>query len=329
MNIDAIAREFGCRILYSKPLRAVNLAQTDRGLMIIKETYREPDKIMYIHGLKEYLYEQGFTRLDRYLPSRYQLPFTIYENRIFVMEEYIGGRECTFTNPYDRDAVVKALARLHNAGRGYFPATGAARRNNIGKWEKSYRKKLEELIEFKAVAGGKRNKSQFDRQFLEDVDFYIEMCYRGFDTLKGSDYEEICKKAKADNVICHHDYTYHNLIIGYDGDVNVIDFDYSCHELPVYDLASLIQKILRRYSYDADMALEIIGEYDSIAPVAKEDLVLMLSLFEFPQKFWRIAERYYRDKTGWDEKTFLNKYNDIVIMKEFVLDFVEEFRRNL
>lgn len=329
MNIDAIAREFGCRVLYSKPLRAVNLAQTDRGLVIIKETYREPDKILYIHGLKEYLHEKGFTRLDRYLPSKYQLPFTIYENRIFVMEDYISGRECSFTNPYDRTAIIKSLACLHNAGRGYVPPTGAARRNNIGKWEKSYRKKIDDLIEFKALAGGKKKKSQFDRQFLEDVDLYIEMCYRGLDTLKDSEYQNKCKKAKADNVICHHDYTYHNLIIGYDGQVNVIDFDYSCHELPVYDLASLIQKILRRYSFDTGMAMEMIEVYDSVAPIDKDDLQLMLSLFEFPQKFWRITARYYREKTGWDEKTFLSKYDDIVIMKEFILDFVEEFRRSL
>lgn len=327
MNIDAIAREFECRILYSKPLRAVNLAQTDRGLVIIKETYREPDKILYIHGLKEYLHENGFTTLDRYLPSKYQLPFAIYENRIFVMEEYIGGRECTFTNPYDREAIVKALARLHNTGKGYTPATGAASRNNIGKWGKSYRKKIDDLIEFKELAKKKKKKSNFDRMFLEDVDFYIEMCFRGFDTLRDSNYEQICKKAKTDSVICHHDYTYHNLIIGYEGEVNVIDFDYSCHELPVYDLASLIQKILKRYSYDVDMSLNIIEDYCSIAPLNKEDMVLMLSLFEFPQKFWRITERYYSGKTGWDEKTFLNKYNDIVIMKELMLDFVEGFRR--
>lgn len=327
MNIDAIAKEFGCRILYSKPLRAVNLAQTDRGLVIIKETFREPDKILYIHGLKEYLHEKGFVRLDRYLPSKYQLPFAIYENRIFVMEEYIGGRECTFTNPYDREAIVKALAELHNTGKGYIPSTGAASRNSIGKWGKSYIKKIDDLIEFKELARGKRKKSKFDSMFLKDVDFYIEMCYRGFDTLKNSNYDQICKKAKADNVICHHDYTYHNLIIGYDGEVNVIDFDYSCHELPVYDLASLIQKILRRYSYDVDMSLKLIEDYCSIAPLNKEDLVLMLSLFEFPQKFWRITERYYKGKTGWEESTFLSKYNDIVIMKEFVLDFVEGFRR--
>jgi CotS family spore coat protein len=327
MNIDAIAKEFGCRILYSKPMRAVTLAQTDRGLVIIKETYREPDKILYIHGLKEYLHESGFTRLDRYLPSRYQLPFAIYEDRVFVMEDYIAGRECSFTNPYDREAIVKTLAQLHNAGKGYIPAVGASTRDNIGKWERSYRNKIEDLTEFKELAGKKRKKSKLDRMFLEDVDFYMEMCWRGFDTLKNSKYDEICKKAKKANVICHHDYTYHNLIIGLDDEVNVIDFDYSCHELPVYDLAALIQKVLKRYSYDVDIALEMIEDYCKIVPLHKEDLILMLSLFEFPQRFWRISDRYYKGKTQWDEKTFLSKYNDIVIMREFLLDFVEEFRK--
>jgi CotS family spore coat protein len=327
MNIDVIAKEFGRKIVYSKPLRAVNLAQTDRGMVIIKETYREPDKILYIHGLKEYLYEKGFTKLDRYLLSKYQLPFAIFENRVFVMEDYIEGRECSFTNPYDREAIVKALAQLHNLGKGYVPATGAASRNSIGKWERSWRNKIEDLLEFKELARKKRKKSKLDSMFLEDVDFYIEMCWIGFDTLKNSNYEAVCRKAKEDNVVCHHDYTYHNLIIGPSGEVNVIDFDYSCHELPVYDLASLIQKILRRYSYDIDMALEIIEGYCSIATLNRDDLVIMQSLFEFPQKFWRIAERYYRDKVAWDEKTFLSKYNDIVVMKEFVLDFVESFRK--
>jgi spore coat protein I len=194
MNIDAIAKEFGRRLIYSKPLRAVNLALTDKGLVIIKETFKDPDKILYIHGLKEYLHEKGFTRVDRYLPSKYQLPFTIFEDRVFVMEDYISGRECTFTNPYDREAIVKALAQLHNAGKGYTPATGAASRNSIGKWERSYRNKIDNLIEFKELARGKKKKSTFDSMYLKDVDLYIELCWRAFDTLKNSKYEELCKK---------------------------------------------------------------------------------------------------------------------------------------
>lgn len=327
MYIEEIAKEFGCKVLYSTPLRAVNLVQTDRGLVIIKETYREPDKILYIHGLKEYLYENGFTRLDRYIMSKFQLPFTIYDDRIFVMEDYIAGRECSFTNPYDREMIVRALAELHKAGKGYTPATGAYPRDNIGKWKRSCRKKIDDIIAFKKEVKAKRRKTEFDKMFLEDVDYYIEMCWRGFDTLKNSRYDEICRKAKEEKTICHHDYTYHNLIISPEGEVNVIDFDYCCHELPVYDLASLIQKVLRRYYYDIDMAMDMIDTYDSVMPLNREDLALMLSLFEFPQKFWRIVERYYKKKTDWREKEFISKYNDIVCVKDFQFDFTEEFRR--
>jgi len=327
MHIEDIAREFGCKVYYSTPLRAVNLVQTDRGLVIIKETYRDPDKIFYIHGLKEHLYENGFTRLDRYMLSIYELPFAIKDNRVFVMEGYIGGRECSFTNPYDREKAVMTLAELHRAGRGYTPPTGAAQRDSIGKWKRSFRKKIDDLILFKGEARKKRKKSRFDRQFLKDVDYYIEMCWRGYDTLKNSRYDELCKKAQAEKAICHHDYTYHNLIISPDGELNVIDFDYSCHELPLYDLAALIQKVLRRYSYDTELALQMIDEYSSIEPLGHEELVLMLALFEFPQKYWRITERYYNNKTDWDEEDFLSKYNDIVSVKEFAYDFTEEFRK--
>lgn len=329
MNLDEIARGFDCRVLGSKPMRAVNMVQTDKGLAIIKEVLREPDKILYIHNLKEYLFERGFDHLDRYMLSVYQLPFLFVDNRIFIMEKFINGRECSFTNPFDREKIVKALAHLHQAGKGYTPTTGSAKRNNIGKWKKSNRKKLDDLLEFKREAKGKRKKSRFDKLFLEDVDYYIEMGWRGFDTLNHSNYDEICKKAKKENLICHHDYTYHNLIIDANGSVNVIDFDYSCHELPVYDLAALISKILRRYSYDIDMAFELIRYYNEILPLHQADYTLMLSLFEFPQKFWRIAERYYNGKTDWKEELFIDKYNDIVCVKAFQEDFIEAFRTRI
>ncbi len=329
INLDEIARGFGCRVLASKPMRAVNMVQTDQGLAIIKEVFREPDKILYIHNLKEYLFESGFTCLDRYMLSVYQLPFLFVDNRVFVMERFIKGRECSFTNPFDREKIVKALARLHLAGKGYVPPTGSASRNNIGKWKKSDSSKLNDLLAFKRLAKAKKKKSRFDRLFLEDVDHYIEMGWRGFDTLNHSQYDVVCDKAARDNTVCHHDYTYHNLIIDEFGNVNVIDFDYSCHELPVYDLAALILKILRRYSYDIDMAVQLMQYYHEVSPLNRDDCILMLSLFEFPQKFWRIAERYYNGKTDWKEELFISKYNDIICDKAFQADFIEEFRSRI
>lgn len=329
MQMEAIGREFDCKIYNFKPLRAVFIAETDKGPMIVKEANRDPDKILYIHGLKEYLYENGFINLDRYIMSKQGLPFTIQDNRIFVMESFIDGRECSFTNPFDRENAVKALAKLHKYGKGYMPATGAASRNNIGKWDKTYLKKISYLAEKKEAIVHKRKKDSFDRMYLRDIDFMIHMAWRAYDTLRDSGYKNACLNAKKENTICHHDYTYHNILINRDNTVNVIDFDYCCHELPVYDLASFVMKAVKRFYFDIDIALKIIEDYNSILPISQQDLRMMLSIFEFPQRFWRLAERYYEVKTDWTNEKFIRKYEDVELHRDYIMEFTESFRKHI
>lgn len=329
MNLEAIAREYNFRIKSYKPLRAVYIAETDKGNIVIKETDREPDKLLYIHGMKEYLHENGFANLDRYLIGENGLPFTIHDNRIFVVEEVIEGRECSFTNPFDREGAVVAMAELHKCGKGYKAPVGACNRENYGKWDSTYLKKINYLLALKDTVKAKKNKDFFDKMYLDDVDFMIHMAWQAYDTLMSSSYQSICKKAKKEKWICHHDYTYHNIIIGSNSQVSIIDFDYACHELPVYDLANYILKALKRFSFDIDMALRILNIYDSINPIEREDLLLMQAIFQFPQRFWRIAERYYEQKTDWEDDTFVSKYEDAYIFRQYITDFTSDFARLL
>jgi CotS family spore coat protein len=327
MQIEAIAKEFNFKLISYKPLRAVYIAETDKGPIVIKESDRDPDKLLYIHGMKEYLYEKDFVNLDRYLIAQNGLPFTFQDNRIFVVEKVIEGRECSFTNLFDREGAVLALADLHKKGKGYEAPTGAYKRDNYGKWDSAYLKKIDYLLDLKNTVSKKKKKDFFDKMFLEDVDFMLNMAWQAYDTLKSSNYQNICKKAKKEKLICHHDYTYHNIIIGKKNEVSIIDFDYSCHELPVYDLANYILKALKRFSFDIDMALRILNLYDSINTINKEDLLLMQAIFEFPQRFWRISERYYEKKTDWTDDSFLNKHENAYIFREYITDFTRDFRK--
>lgn len=329
MHIEDVAKKFCCRVKQYKPLRAVYIAETDKGAMIIKEEERDPDKLLYIHGLKEYLYQKGFETLDRFLLSDVGLPFVIQDNRIFVMEKYIDGREVKFSNPSDREKSAAALALLHQKGKGYTPGIGAAVRNNIGKWENDYIKKIDFLLEQQKYVSSKRRKNAFDKQFLKDIPQMIHMGWRGYDTLKTSNYEKLCQIAEIEKPICHHDYTYHNLIVTNEDTINVIDFDYSCHELPAYDLAAFILRIMKRYKFDIHMAMQLIEHYNRVVPITKDDLMLMLSIFEFPQRFWRISERFYRNKSDWSEKTFHHKYSDMLETADYILNFTENFRKNI
>lgn len=327
MDIENIASQFRYRIKSYKPLRAVFLVDTDKGLKIIKESKKEPEKLFYIHGLKEYLYNRGFKTLDRFLLSKVGLPFVIEDNRIFIMEDFIQGRECSFSNPYDRVKAMRTLANLHICGSGYIAPFGAAERNDIGKWEKSYLRKINDLENSKREVLNKKQRDDFDKIFIEDVDFFIEMAWIAYDTLKNSKYQSICQIAEKKSPICHHDYTYHNIIIDKNNVLNIIDFDYSCNELPIYDIAAVILRVMRRLSYDLDIALTMLYHYDLIRPISDNELPLLMSLFEFPQKFWRLTNRYYSGKDGWSQKKFISKYFEIIDDKDFMIDFLRGFRK--
>ena len=326
MDIEKIALKFKCKVKECKALRAVFLVYTDKGTKIIKESKKEPEKIIYIHGLKEYLYNRGFNYLDRFLLSDLGLPFVIYENRIFVMEDYIEGRECSFSNPYDRVGAMRTLANLHIKGAGYIAPTGAEERDDIGKWGKNYLRKINDLENIKKNLIKKKKKDAFDTLFLQDFDFFMELAWQAYDTLRNSKYEQLKDIAVRERPICHHDYTYHNIIIDKNGYVNVIDFDYSCHELPIYDIAAVILRVMRRLSYDLNIALTMLYDYDLVNPISNDELPLLLSLFEFPQKYWRLSNRYYRGKDGWSQKKFIKKYYEIIDDKEFMIDFLKNFR---
>ena len=45
-----------------------------------------------------------------------------------------------------------------------------------------------------------------------------------------------------DRNFCHHDYTYHNIIVDDNDDVHVIDFDYCKREVRVYDISKDVYK---------------------------------------------------------------------------------------
>lgn len=326
MDIEAVASRFDTKIKGIKPLRGVYLVYTDKGTKIIKESKKEPEKLLYIHGLKEYIYKRGFHNLDRFLLSNKGLPFVIDEESVFIMEDFISGRECSFSNPYDRAAAMRTLAELHIYGQGYRPPAGAAERNDIGKWGKAYLKKINSMVDLKKAVKGKKDKDAFDNMFLEDADFFIEMAWRAYDTLKGSKYEILCKAAESLMTICHHDYTYHNIIIGKGNQVNIIDFDYSCHELPCYDVAAVIQRVMRRFSFNIDIAIDMLMDYDRVKPITDDELILILSLSEFPQRFWRVTQRYYSDRKEWSKKKLIKKYYEAVDDKVFMMDFVNDFR---
>ena len=150
---------------------------------------------------------------------------------------------------------------------------------------------------------------------------------RECEILSDSAYLELCKKAEQDKNFCHHDYTYHNIIVDDNDNVHVIDFDYCKREVRVYDISNFLIKVLKRVDWDIEYAKTIIEAYDSVSPIEEEEYKVLYAFLVFPQRFWRLSNRFYYNEVNWGQKIFDRKINDLINEREKFINFIEEFRK--
>jgi len=230
-----ITRSYNLDIRSILPCKDAYLINTSKGKKVLKKTNLYPDRILFIHGAKEHLYQNDFTNLDRYICTVDGEPYVRINEECYTVTNMIEGRECNFDS---RDDIIGAsilLASLHKASRGYIPPENSRPQDELGKLPVYFLRRLNEIKKLKKVAEKGNNK--FDYMFADHMDYFYSIGEQVIGNVKDSCYERLVNESRLEHIICHHDYTHHNIICG-DNKFSITNFDFCCYELKVYDIAT-------------------------------------------------------------------------------------------
>jgi CotS family spore coat protein len=137
---------------------------------------------------------------------------------------------------------------------------------------------------------------------------------------------DLCQKAEDEKGFCHHDYTYHNIVIDNQDNYNVIDFDYCILDINLHDLSSLLIRRMKNGKWDMENAIQILESYGSVRKIQERDIPIMAAFMEFPQDYWQLGIQYYWEGPLKSEDFFIKKLNKIYEDREEKQEFIEEFR---
>ena len=125
-------------------------------------------------------------------------------------------------------------------------------------------------------------------------------------------------------MICHHDYSYQNILIR--GDVtSIINFDYCSVELKIYDIVNILRRRMRKCNWDIEKAKLILDVYRKIEPLDQDEMKVMKSMLQFPQKFWRVINRYYNSRRCWAQRNFTIMLEEVIQEKDAHKSFMDKF----
>ncbi|MDF2505242.1 CotS family spore coat protein [Clostridium sp.] len=321
-----IERQFDLKIESIKPNRGVYYLKTNKGNKCLKKIDYGIQKLLFVYSAKEHLISKGFTGIDRYCLNIEGNPYALVNEDIYTLSGWIEGRECNFHEDEDLISASQTLAVLHEKSKGYEPPENSKLKTDLGRWPHLMEKRVKSFEKMRDMARKKGNKAQFDLNYIKSYDFFKQIGLKAINILNTSEYMNLCKKTEDEKGFCHHDYTYHNIIIDNKDEVNVIDFDYCKREIRVYDLSNYMIKVLKRCDWDIQHAKLIIDAYNKVSPLEESEYRVLFAFLLFPQRFWRLCNRFYYNEVNWGQSTFSNKIQELIDEREKYNKFIDDFK---
>lgn len=353
---EQLEEAYEIRIERITPMRDFYIVETVGGqrTLRLKALGMAPEKVLYTHAAMQHLSQNRFHLGETVHFSRWGLPFVTLEGNWYSLVTPAMGRECNFDNFTDLAIAARLLGELHTAGKGFtskratelllpelqrleawqaeyeereasvVTEAGAERwiRCDLGQIPSVFCRRQEELKRFRRLA--KKNRGRFDYAFLSIADYYCDLAERVYYELLESPYERLVERSRREGCLCHRDYTGHNILAGGRRDT-VVNFDCCSMELPVYDLANFLRRRMRKCNWSVPDAQYLMDHYSVVRPVSQDEYVVLKLLLQFPQKLWRIVNKYYNTRKTWCEKSCLAKLQEIMEEKELLGQFVLGF----
>ncbi|NMA66883.1 MAG: CotS family spore coat protein [Clostridiaceae bacterium] len=319
---ELIEATYGIRIYSIKPNRAGYILDTDKGKKYLRSCQCSESRINFVQNAKEHLMANGFKTLDTYLLTLGGKPYVDIDGRLYIITTYIDGRECEFSDDNDTIRASVALSLMHKASKGFKPKSGVSVPSDLGKLPDNLNRRYYEIIRMRRKAERERN--AFDYIYLDCVGKFIDMAEESLSLLGGLEYPRLVKKTLMEGIICHHDYSYQNILMK--GNTTYITgFETCMEELRIYDLVNLIRRKMRKCDWNPQKAAMIINAYSRVEPISRDETVVMKAMLLFPQKFWRVANRYYNSRRSWAQRNFTTMLEGVVEEYNHHIKFMKQY----
>ncbi len=337
-------------VLKNYPLKVCNiykargayLLETDSGLKLLKCFEGSKNRVFFEHMVKEHLYTKGYYNTDIYIKTiEDEIIAEDQSGCRYIVKNWFWGEECNLKELSQIELASANLAKLHGALRGVDFTNEQLEYNIAGNLHETFEKRNRELKRVKGYIREKRQKNEFEILYLN---YYKEFYDQGIEATKrlvDSAYKKLLEDSIREKIVCHGNYTYHNIIMlknknealsrtcmpsellnkqvisaadissGWSKSIATTNFEKSYIGLQITDLYQFIRKVMEKNDWDILYGNNIIEAYDRIRPLSKDELEVLYVLLLFPEKFWKLTNFYYNGKKVWISGRNIQKLNSI------------------
>lgn len=273
-----------------------------------------------------HLKNNGFSNvLDIIKNNKGNLYVELTNGNYAYLTKWVDSRESNYDDIDELKKVSEKLSELHICSRNFTITPLMKPRVYWLSWINTFKTRREEILDFAHRISQKAYKNEFDKVFLENLDEEIKRADRSINGLIKSDYFCVMEEHLMKREFCHHDLANHNILIGKDNEINIIDFDYCILDSHLHDLSSLFMRSMKYHRWDKKKGNIIFEGYSKNIEISDKEKKIMKSFMLFPQDFWQRGLQMYWEQQPWGEAFLLEKLNKYLNDREEKEEFLNNF----
>ncbi|BAK81002.1 phosphotransferase [Candidatus Arthromitus sp. SFB-rat-Yit] len=288
----------------SKKSRIIYKITTFDKSFCLKQTYFNVQKILFIYSYLEWLKLYKF-EVPYFIKSINNKPFTLYNNKIYTLSNWISGNKLLYNNLDDCIRAIKIISKIHFHLNKIDFIKYSVPTINLVNIKNKFIKYIQDLHKLHEIAKLKNDK--FSKIFLSN--FYNSL-YLANNAYR---YSLITNFKNLNISLCHGDYVNKNIIIN-DKSVIPIDFDRCCINYSIYDFGYFLKRYLKHSfdSWNIKNTLTLLNYYNSNNPIFIDEYFYLLSYLSFPYKFLKISKLYFHSNHILTNKEIENYENNLI-----------------
>lgn len=280
-------------IIQSGSIKTVWKVKTMDKVLCLKRLKQTLDKALFSVNAQIYIKNNG-GNVPGIIPNSNNQPITEHSSQLFVVYEWLEGRDLNFSNPGDFKLALEGLAKFHISSKGYESSDTSRTSTKLGKWPEQYASMRNKFIAWKEASSNNLSAAHYN-SFYRASDSMISLANMALDYISKSSYENLTSKDSDAIVLCHQDYGKGNAILSGKG-VSVLDLDGVTFDLPARDLRKLIGKEAEnRGRWQLENIENVFRIYSSVNPLSSEERKVLFIDLLYPHWFYGLVKNLFQN----------------------------------
>lgn len=315
----SVLDQYHIEVNSTRKIRGAVLCGTNQGWLLLKEAVLSKKRVPMLWELHAQLEESGYGLADCPIHNKEgELISTAEDGTNYMLKKWYLGKECDIRKSYELQEVLKNLAGIHNCMQGILELDDFPLQNLADEYLRHNR----ELKKVRSFIRSKVGKGEFETAFLDCFEPMYEWAESVYNQFANSSYEKLYQEALETGTITHGDYNYHNLILTENG-IATTNFEHFCMDIQVSDLYYFLRKALEKHQWDSYLGDHMLNAYNAVKPLSQEELQYIGLRLAYPEKFWKLANSYYRSNKAWIPVKNLEKLQTAIAQTEEKRQFLQ------